>query len=174
MNGKPLEYYLGLNYDVVLRKIEGYEEPMYRATIKELDPGTFYGTGDTPEEAIAHLNEVKNELFPYYLERGLDIPEPEREDDDLPSGKFVVRIPPALHMRLLRQAKRNGQSLNSLVSAIFERYSTTEELLAVAKKEFMECTERFGLDIKWAYSWSTCPSAPSADQHQQGQLRKVA
>lgn len=34
------------------------------------------------------------------------------------SGKFLVRMPPALHSELIRQAEQQGVSLNHLVVAL--------------------------------------------------------
>ncbi len=53
--------------------------------------------GESPEEAIAN---------------GREIPRP----GEMPSGKFVARIPRSLHVRLAARAKQEGVSMNALVS----------------------------------------------------------
>ena len=46
-------------------------------------------------------------------EASREIPRP----GELPSGKFIARIPRSLHARLTARAKQEGVSLNALVSA---------------------------------------------------------
>ena len=121
MSNKNLEYYLSLNYDLVIRRIEGHEAAFFEARITELDPLTFYGTGDTVDEAISDLEEVKREMFSYYIENGLPIAAPAKVEQGLPSGRFVVRTSPRTHRDLVKNAKRNNQSLNAYVNAILER-----------------------------------------------------
>jgi len=132
---KDLRYYLSFNYDIIIRKIDKYDDVFYEATTRELDPLTFYGVGDTPEAAIESLEEVKQELFPYYLENGIPIAEPEPAERSLPSGRFIVRIPPAIHKRLISLANRNKQSLNAFITSIFERYTTKEALEEIFEKK---------------------------------------
>jgi len=80
MAEKDLKYYLGLNYDIIIRRVSSDGVEDYMAFTKELDRLAFYGLGDTPGEAYQSLREVIEELFPYYLEQGLDIPEPKKEE----------------------------------------------------------------------------------------------
>lgn len=133
MKNKNLKYYLELNYDIVIKKIDKYDEVFYQATTKELDSLTFYGTGDTVEEAIKSLNDVKEELFPYYIEKGLEIPEPVTEERGLPSGKFLVRTSPVTHSKLLKQAKKSKQSLNAYINSIFEKACSSEDFISLLK-----------------------------------------
>ena len=74
----------------------------------------FVGDGDTIEEAINNLNEVKGVLFEEYIEKGLVIKEPEKEEPEF-SGKFLVRVPKKLHRDLVYQAKENDISLNQFI-----------------------------------------------------------
>jgi predicted HicB family RNase H-like nuclease len=124
---KDLQYYLGLNYDVIVRRYEDEGQIMYTAFTSELDRNAFYGVGDTPKEAIDSLEKVKEELFEYYLEEGYGIPEPEHEYESLPSGKFIVRTSPKVHRDLISMAKKNKQSLNSYINYIFAEYITLEK-----------------------------------------------
>lgn len=124
MNNKQLTHYLTLNYRLQIRKVDKYEKFFYEATTRELDSLTFYGVGDTIQEAVDSLEEVKEDMFAYYLENGIDIPVPEEEPDRLPSGRFVLRIPPKLHKKLIDMASEQRQSLNSFVIGIIERFIT--------------------------------------------------
>jgi antitoxin HicB len=73
--------------------------------------------GETPEEALRELNEVLEAALQIHAEEGWPIPRPEPppEPEGLPSGRFVTRLPKTLHLRLIRQAKREGVSQNQLV-----------------------------------------------------------
>lgn len=70
--------------------------------------------GETPEEALRELNEVLEAALQIHAEEGWPIPRPEPppEPEGLPSGRFVTRLPKTLHLRLIRQAKREGVSQN--------------------------------------------------------------
>lgn len=129
MKKKDAAYYMGLNYRLIVRRVDEYDKPFYEVTTRELDPLTFYGVGDTLQEAADSLEEVKRDLFPYYVENGLEIPEPEAESEKLPSGKFVLRISPKLHRKLIMAAADERLSLNTFVGSILERYATVEALV---------------------------------------------
>ncbi|MEW6412076.1 MAG: toxin-antitoxin system HicB family antitoxin [Candidatus Zixiibacteriota bacterium] len=119
---KDLEYYLKLDYDVLVARVEDDGEVMYRAYCRELDQVAFYGVGATKKEALESFELVRRELVPYYFENKIPIPEPEREDVAMPSGRFVFRTSPATHLQLIKLAKKNNQSLNSFVNAVMERF----------------------------------------------------
>ena len=69
---KTLEYYLSLRYDIHL---EGLEEGGYLATIPLLK-GCMSG-GDTPAEAVTHLEEAKELWLEGALDDDIPIPEPQ-------------------------------------------------------------------------------------------------
>jgi len=50
------------------------------------------------------------------LESGDEVPEP-IEEIELPSGKWLQRVPRSLHLKLIYLAKREGVSLNQLVTS---------------------------------------------------------
>jgi len=83
MSKKDLKYYLGLDYDVKVIRIEDEGEFEYKAFAKELDDIAFYGVGDTKAEAIESFEDVRAELFDYYYENDIPIPEPVREKEIL-------------------------------------------------------------------------------------------
>lgn len=133
MNKKQLTHYLTLNYRLQIRKVDKYEKIFYEATTRELDSLTFYGVGDTIQEAVDSLEEVKVTMFEYYLVNGIDIPVPEEEPDRLPSGRFVLRIPPQLHKRLIDLASDQRRSLNNLVTSIIESFITVGAVVNEAR-----------------------------------------
>lgn len=128
MQNKDLEYYLSLDYDITLRKTVDGDNIHFKATTRELNPDVFYGIGDSVEEAVAELRGVCEEVFPYYFEEGIAIPEPQPYTEDLPSGNFPVRATPATHKKLSDLAKENRISLNAMVNKILTEYITGETL----------------------------------------------
>ena len=155
MKDKDLQYYLGLKYDVIVREVEDEGGIDYKAFTRELSPDAFYGIGSTPAEAVESFNEVKEELFPYYLENDLAIPEPEPEPELLPSGRFVIRTSPKTHQALIRLADRNQQSLNAYVNSIFERVATAGDLTASFTEYFQEAVLECmtAVQTKWDFQF---------------------
>jgi predicted HicB family RNase H-like nuclease len=144
---KDLAYYLALDYDIIIRKLQADGETFFQAFTKELDPIAFYGTGDSPLEAIDSFNETKRVLFEDHLENDIPIPEPEREEEAFYSGKFVVRTSPVLHRRLINFAKKDGRSLNSYINAVLEKFSTTEDIVEVFKNAMQTSMSLFSAGV---------------------------
>jgi len=133
-----LEYYLRLDYDVRIKRVEDDGDFIYMATALELDEAAIYGVGTTKPDALQSFEGLKNEMFEYYYENNIPIPEPRRESVVQRSGKFMVRTSPATHNHLYELAQSNNQSLNALVNCIFERYTTA----ALLTDRFVEMAER--------------------------------
>jgi len=102
---KPMEYYLGLKYPVI---ITTSEDGGYVAEIEDL-PGCFT-QGETLEEVYANMEEARRLWIDIAYEDGQYIPEP--NDKQEYSGNFIVRGPKNLHRELDHIAKREGVSLN--------------------------------------------------------------
>jgi antitoxin HicB len=150
---KDLNYYSNLKYDTVLRPIEDEDGPFYQATTRELDPKAFYGVGKSPQEAIDSLTETKNQLFEYYLERGYSIAEPEPQEEERYSGKFVLRVPPVLHGKLTRAAKKSEQSLNAYVASILEQYTTAQDIVEFASMDIANKVCSTEIMQVWRETW---------------------
>ncbi len=139
---KDLRYYMNLPYKIEIRAIPESEGGGYVALLPEFGRFTLAGDGDTPEEALRSLDEIKEIMFREWLEQGLPIPEPEGEHDiEEFSGKFVIRIPKYLHCNLSSYARKNGVSLNQLVATLLSEalerkrnVSTFKEILSEIKK----------------------------------------
>lgn len=69
--------------------------------------------GESPEEAISHGRDALQAWIAAMQEAGKPIPQP----TDLPSGKFVTRVPRSLHARLVQRAREEGVSMNALVAS---------------------------------------------------------
>ncbi len=112
MKTKTLQYYLDLNYPIEIRKIPEEEGGGYSASIPFLGKYAFVGDGETIDEALTSLENIKSYLFEKYLQEGIPIPEPPEEEEKGYSGKFVLRVPKELHRFLAIEAKKNGTTLN--------------------------------------------------------------
>ncbi|MCB8927865.1 MAG: type II toxin-antitoxin system HicB family antitoxin [Ardenticatenaceae bacterium] len=69
---------------------------------------------ESPEEALHGIRQVVADVVADMAENGEDIPDPIAVRQY--SGKFLVRIPPDLHRRLVLEAAEAGISLNRLAS----------------------------------------------------------
>ena len=110
MTTKNVEYYMQLPYAMEICEIPKKEGggifisiPMLKGCMSD---------GECISEAYENIKDAQREWITSMLERNMPIPEP---DDDY-SGKFVVRIPKALHKLLVNQSKREGISLNQYVA----------------------------------------------------------
>jgi len=117
---KDLNYYLNLRYKVEIVPFNEEDGGGYEARIPQLGREAFRGYGDTIEEALAHLEVVKRDLFKMYLRDGVQIPEPEKEGERY-SGRILLRIPFYLHEELSQLARKEDISLNQLLNHLIER-----------------------------------------------------
>lgn len=135
-----LEYYLGLEYDIVVHKEEMDGEIWYTAYCKELGKFSCYGKGDTTAEAIESFNEQKDDFISYLFEEGKDIPEPNSLSEVIEkySGFFNVRTSPIIHARLVEQANEMNVSmnlyLNQIVAAAVEKNGIETQLVDMVKQ----------------------------------------
>ncbi|MBF0164454.1 MAG: toxin-antitoxin system HicB family antitoxin [Magnetococcales bacterium] len=71
--------------------------------------------GESVEEAIANGMDALKGMIETLDELGMPVPAPLSGGY---SGKFVARVPKTLHARLVSRARREGVSLNALVTAL--------------------------------------------------------
>lgn len=109
---KTLKEYLALPYTTILRRDEDGDTV---ARVDELAGCAAHGA--TAEEALKNLEEVKQLWITDRLERGDSVPEPAQEET-LPSGKWVQRVPRTLHRRIVQIAKHERASLNQWVTSV--------------------------------------------------------
>jgi antitoxin HicB len=121
---KNLNYYMGLNYPVSVEIISDDGEDYYSVEIPDLPGCGSYGS--TLDEAFERLEEAKELWLDESIKRGLDISEPVSEDDF--SGKFLLRIPARLHMKLTKNAKANSVSLNQYVKSLLEKAEIVDSM----------------------------------------------
>lgn len=143
---KNLSYYLGLPWEIKLKKIPESYGGGWEASIPLLGEGRCHGEGKTKIEALKHLDSVLKEMLEDYLERGYEIPEPKEEEEEAEeySGRILLRIPHSLHFLLAKQAKKNGMSLNSyLVHLLSLNYPIDQ-----VERELKSIKESFSLSFK--------------------------
>ena len=104
-------------YNYAVKDISEGDEIGYTAIIPKFPK--IYVCADTPEELHSAVREEILEEVECYKQEGIPVPEP----DNVPqkwSGKFVLRIPPKRHERLVELAQAAGCSLNRYVGRILE------------------------------------------------------
>ena len=69
--------------------------------------------GETPEQAMANGKDALEAWIAAMHEAGKTVP----AAGELPSGKFVARVPRTMHARLAERARQEGVSMNSLVAS---------------------------------------------------------
>lgn len=116
-NRKPLEEYLALQY-----RFNVVADPDGGWAIEFPDlPGCLTQVDD-PAEIGPMAEDARRSWIEAAYELGRDIPLPSYPDLEEYSGRFVVRMPRALHRSLAEQAERNAVSLNSwLIHLLSER-----------------------------------------------------
>jgi len=113
---KGLEYYEKLPYHIILEPWDDEQGVYWVARVAELPHCLIHG--DTPEEAIREIEEVKRDWIKSNLERGLKIPEPISRKY---SGQISLRIPPSLHKLLSDIATVQEVSLNQFMTTALAR-----------------------------------------------------
>jgi antitoxin HicB len=120
---KELAYYARLPYTVMVEQWDDGGGPYWVARIAELPHCLIHG--DTPEEAIREIQEVKMDWIRSNLKRGLPIPEPRPHKY---SGQIRLRISPSLHKLLAYRAETEGMSLNQyMATALATSVGITKE-----------------------------------------------
>jgi len=99
-----------IEYPLELRPLADEEGGGWLVTYPDL-PGCM-SDGDTPEQAMANGKDALVAWLKAAAETGREIPIP----GELPSGKFITRVPRSLHARLSARARQEGVSMNGLVS----------------------------------------------------------
>ncbi len=113
---KTAEQYQKLRYPI---EIVEDEDGRFVATISDLAGCASFG--DSIDEAVKGVLEVKDLWIAGRIASGQYIPEPSHLEDF--SGKFVVRLPRNLHKSLDHEAKKQDVSLNQyIVHLLSERH----------------------------------------------------
>jgi len=115
MTNERLADYMDLKYPIELTP-----DPDGGYVAENPDLPGCVSQGESPDEAVAALEEARRLWFEVRLEDGLPIPKPTEVDDY--SGRFVLRVARSVHAELARRAAREGVSLNHYVSTALTRH----------------------------------------------------
>lgn len=118
MSDKDLNYYLGLNYPIIIERIAESDEIEFMAFSNVLGKYACYGIGTTEAEAVQSFIEEKYTFIEYLFNAGEVIPEPKKDESERFSGFFNVRTSPIIHANLVSQAKELDISLNLYLNQI--------------------------------------------------------
>lgn len=105
---KKVEYYMSLDYNVIVQERNDSSGHYYFGRVLELDG--CMSDGETPEELHKNIKEAMGCYIETLMILGKPIPVP--VDNSSYSGRFNLRIPRSLHQRLAIEAKKEGVSLN--------------------------------------------------------------
>lgn len=148
-----LSHYMSLPYTRVLRRDEDGD---VIASVMEL-PGCR-AHGETEVEALRRLDESQRVWIQQAIDGEVEIPLPQ-ETEELPSGKFLARVPRTLHRKLNQIARQDETSLNALVLGALSEF--------LGRREQREETKR-AMDWKRAQEerprWRASQRPPST-QH---------
>lgn len=112
-----LNDYLKLPYTITLKPDD---EGDWVARVEELEGCVAHGR--TQAEALERLEETKALWIEDALAQGQPVPKP-APAEPLPSGRWLQRVPRSLHKRLTQLAKKEGTSLNQLVTTVLSEYA---------------------------------------------------
>ena len=127
---KRVEYYANLPYTTTVVQRDDGHGTYYLARVIEL-PGLMM-TGDTAEEALREIEDVKRDWIRTNLELGNKMPEPLGTRKY--SGKVVLRMPPSLHETLTAVAEIEGVSLNQYMVSTLSMSAGRDEVLIKERK----------------------------------------
>ncbi len=113
---KTVEEYLALPYTMVVRWSQ--DDNLYVARVKEISGCTGHGSNES--EALAMVRENLGEWIAFCIQSGDSVPVPE-ESDELPSGKWLQRVPRTLHASLISCANDDEVSLNQFVMMVLAK-----------------------------------------------------
>lgn len=134
---KNLDYYMGLPYKIEITPIPEEQGGGFMATLPEIGRYAITGDGDTVEEALENLAIVKREQFEIYLDEGIKINEPEKENQY--SGRFPLRLPKYLHKDLAKSSKSEGMSLNSYILSLIASSNELAQTRTSIAGEIKQC-----------------------------------
>ncbi len=103
-------------YAHIVTSLSEEEGGGYLITFPDL-PGCM-SDGATQEETIENGRDAFSVWVSSRVDMGRKVPPPQWQPETAPenvSGKFIQRVPKTIHAKLVRRAKAEGVSLNSLV-----------------------------------------------------------
>ena len=126
---KDLEYYSKLPYSINIDQCDDGNGIYYVAKIAELPHCLIHG--NTPEEALKEIEEVKLDWIKSNLKRCFPVPEPELRKC---SGQIRLRMPSSLHRLITEKALRERISINQYMNMVLAQSVGFGGLHSVARQ----------------------------------------
>jgi len=153
-----VEELAALNYTIVMRHDD---EGDVIASIKELDGCVAHGQDAV--EALAALESMKRLWIESCLDEGKQVPLPAVVDEDLPSGKWLQRVPRTLHKKLTDLAHREGVSLNQyVVSVLAERVGAQTSVITTPSISSIHAGANFNVAELMYQSYGNLSTIPES------------
>lgn len=105
---------VNLQYPFEVRPLTKEEGGGWLVTFPDL-PGCMTD-GETIEEALHNAEDAIKSWIETSKE--LNLPIPDKEENGEAKGRFLQRVPKTLHAKLIRKAKAEGVSVNTLVISL--------------------------------------------------------
>ena len=145
---KDKEYYLGLNYPILIEEIYDEGELLFTASIKELPGLIVYG--ESLEEVYDEIQLAKADWIEANLEWGRKIKEPLENSLEEYSGRITLRLPKTLHRDVKERSEIEGVSLNQTMvqlinDGLFKQTQNSSEQLA---RKFEIMTQKISRTIE--------------------------
>ena len=123
MNALSRDEWDALRYPLTLRELSHEEGGGWLTTIPMLGEAGFAADGETPEEAVALLEQLRRDLYETVINSGQTIALPCDVTDEvkMPSGKWMMRTLPKFHAELQEAAKASGVSFNAYCNYCLQR-----------------------------------------------------
>lgn len=163
-----VQEYMALDYPMRVEPIPEELGGGWVAYIPILGEKVFRATGETPEQALRELEELKEVFFEIAVENREKIPLPPAPRKTSYSGQILLRMRPSMHEELADLAEEEGVSLNSLIVSMLSRqcgaHGWTKELQKVLAE--VNLSSRY---VHWAtslYSYQSERTDKSAESSQ--------
>ena len=144
---KDKEYYLGLNYPILIEKIYDEGELLFTASIKELPGLIVYG--ESLEEVYDEIELAKADWIEDNLEWGRKIKEPLENSLEEYSGKITLRLPKTLHRDVKERSEIEGVSLNQTMVQLINDglFKQTQNAVEQLTEQFKDMTKKLSQTI---------------------------
>ena len=144
---KDKEYYLGLNYPILIEKIYDEGELLFTASIKELPGLIVYG--ESLEEVYDEIELAKADWIEANLEWGRKIKEPLENSLEEYSGKITLRLPKTLHRDVKERSEIEGVSLNQTIVQLINDglFKQTQNVVEQLTEQFKDMTKKISQTI---------------------------
>ena len=116
---KNVDYYLGLDYPILLEAIPEDLGGGYNASIPSLGSESFRGYGKSVEEAVSNLNKAKEYLFKAILKTNVSIPEP---INSCLRSVVILHLPEKLESFFLRKSMSSKLTLEEYIIKVLEKH----------------------------------------------------